>query len=160
MSNGESKPQSTIRQKCSEHFILPAKSVAKVCDIEEKLQLSASRQLMISRLQQCGGRSQNDTTTLILRTLLTDHCASNYNFEGRNSGKHAFEDLIMFSIVLVVSVSVDYVVGDMTQSNTLNTKIETKNALIMGYHKKSSFRSLKSVLRFERLLLWWLVFMH
>lgn len=41
MSNGESKPQSTIRQKCSEHFILPAKSVAEVCDIEEKLQLSA-----------------------------------------------------------------------------------------------------------------------
>lgn len=47
MSNGESKPQSTIRQKCSEHFILPAKSVAEVCDIEEKLQLSASRQLMV-----------------------------------------------------------------------------------------------------------------
>ncbi|XP_029341618.1 uncharacterized protein LOC107884867 [Acyrthosiphon pisum] len=63
MSNGDSKPQSTIRQKCSEHFILPAKSIAEVCDIEEKLQLSASRQLIINRLQQCGGRSQNDTTT-------------------------------------------------------------------------------------------------
>lgn len=47
MNNGESKPQSTIRQKCTEHFILPAKSVAEVCDIEEKLQLSASRQLMV-----------------------------------------------------------------------------------------------------------------
>lgn len=104
MINGEPKPQSTIRQKCSEHFILPAQSVAEVCDIEEKLQLSASRQLMISRLQQCEGRSQNDTTTLILRTLLTDPCASNYNFEGRNSGKHAFNDLIMFSIVLDVTM--------------------------------------------------------
>ena len=30
MNNGESKPQSTIRQKCSEHFILPAKSIAEV----------------------------------------------------------------------------------------------------------------------------------
>lgn len=104
MNNGEAKPQSIIRQKCSEHFILPAQSVAEVCDIEEKLQLSASRQLMISRLQQCEGRSQNDTTTLILRTLLTDPCASNYNFEGRNSGKHAFNDLIMFSIVLDVTM--------------------------------------------------------
>ena len=47
MSNGESKAQSTIRQKCSEHFILPAKSIAEVCDVEEKLQLSASRQLMV-----------------------------------------------------------------------------------------------------------------
>jgi hypothetical protein len=53
----------------------------------------------MSRLQQCGGRLQNDTITLILRTLLTNHCASNYNFEGRKSGKHAFRDLIMFSIV-------------------------------------------------------------
>jgi len=33
MSNGESKPQSTIRKKYSEHFILPAKSVAEVYDI-------------------------------------------------------------------------------------------------------------------------------
>jgi len=30
MSNGESKLQSTIRQKCSEHFILPAKSIAEM----------------------------------------------------------------------------------------------------------------------------------
>jgi hypothetical protein len=47
MSNGESKPLSAIGQKYSKHFILPAKSVAEVCDIEEKLQLSASRQLMV-----------------------------------------------------------------------------------------------------------------
>jgi len=41
----------------------------------------------------------------------------------------------------------------MTQSNTSNTLNEIKNTLIMAYHKKSSCRSLKSVLRFERLLL-------
>lgn len=33
--------------KCFEHFILPAKSVSEVCRTEEKLQLSASRQLMV-----------------------------------------------------------------------------------------------------------------
>jgi len=44
MSNGESK---TLGQKFFEHFILPAKSVADVCVIEEKLQLPSSRQLMV-----------------------------------------------------------------------------------------------------------------
>ncbi len=38
--------------------------------------------------------------------MLYEHIAqesldkSSYNFEGRNSGKHAFKDLIIFSIVL------------------------------------------------------------
>ncbi|KAF0709898.1 DUF4806 domain-containing protein, partial [Aphis craccivora] len=85
--NSQSKPQSTITQKCFEHFILPAKSVAEVCDIEEKLQLSVDYSNMG-----------------LVRTLLTDHCASSYNFEGRNFGKHAFKDLIMFSIVLDVTM--------------------------------------------------------
>ncbi|KAF0688010.1 DUF4806 domain-containing protein, partial [Aphis craccivora] len=42
--------------------------------------------------------------------MLYEHIAqesldkSSYNFEGRNSGKHAFKDLIIFSIVLDVTM--------------------------------------------------------
>lgn len=70
----------------------------------------------MKRLRQCGGKSVCETTTILLRTIMTDECATFYNYEGKNNKKLSFKDLniheiligIIIIILLYITLQINY----------------------------------------------------
>lgn len=55
--------------------------------------------------KQCGNRNVEDTTSLILRTLMTNDCAELHKgYKGRNINKFQFKNLILHRTIIGIDL--------------------------------------------------------
>lgn len=58
----------------------------------------------VKRLRQCGGKNISETTAMLLRTVMTDQCATFYNHEGKNNKKLSFRELKIHEVLIGIVI--------------------------------------------------------
>ncbi|XP_077491971.1 uncharacterized protein LOC144102625 [Amblyomma americanum] len=89
----------TLDMETGSDTVMVATSLEKLADIEEVLADKDQRALLIRKLALIGGETTDETTKLIMKTLVKTPVALRYTLEGRGE-KQSFKNLRLYSAIV------------------------------------------------------------
>ncbi|XP_077501345.1 uncharacterized protein LOC144112369, partial [Amblyomma americanum] len=89
----------TLDMETGSDAVMVATSLEKLADIEEVLADKDQRALQIRKLALIGGETTDETTKLIMKTLVKTPVALRYTLEGRGE-KQSFKNLRLYSAIV------------------------------------------------------------